>query len=58
MNPDKVLCKCKNLTKGDILSAIQKGASTYKEISKITGAGTKCGHCQDEVRHFIKKHRP
>jgi bacterioferritin-associated ferredoxin len=57
MNPEKVLCKCRNVTKGDILSAMGKGASTFKEISKITGAGTKCGHCKEEVKHFIKKHR-
>lgn len=58
MNPEKVICKCKNVTKGDILKAIDEGARTFKAVQKITGAGSKCGKCEETVRSFIKKHRP
>ena len=58
MNPEKIICKCKKVTKGDILKAIDRGARTFKEVQKVTGAGEKCGKCEDEVRAFIKKHRP
>ncbi|NLW11893.1 MAG: (2Fe-2S)-binding protein [Clostridiaceae bacterium] len=57
MNKDKVICPCKKVTKGDILVAMKKGALTYKDVKKATGAGSKCGHCKDDVKNFIKKHK-
>ena len=57
MNPEKIICPCKKVTKGQILKAMAAGAHGYKEISKVTGAGSKCGKCEDEVRKFIKKHK-
>lgn len=57
MNPDKILCACKKVTKGDILKAIAQGASTYKEVKRVTGAGSRCGVCKQRVKKFIKKHR-
>lgn len=57
MNPDKVICKCKEVTKGDILEAMKKGAATYKDIKQLTGAGTKCGKCEKKIKKFIRKHK-
>ena len=57
MNPEKIICPCKKVTKGQILKAMEAGARGYKEVSKVTGAGSKCGKCEDEVRKFIKKHK-
>lgn len=56
MNPDKVICKCKKVTKGEILEAIKKGASSYSEIKDITGAGAKCGKCKKKIKKFMSKH--
>ena len=56
MNPEKVICKCKKVTKGDLLKAIEQGASSYKELQKMTGAGSKCGKCENDIRAFLKKH--
>lgn len=56
MNPKKVICSCKDVTKGDILDAMSKGDLTYKAIEKKTGAGSKCGKCEDKIRKFIEKH--
>lgn len=55
MNPDKVLCTCKKVTKGDILAAMKKGAKSFKEIKEATGAGSKCGKCKDDIKTFMKK---
>ena len=55
MNQEKIICRCKNVTKGDLLKAIGQGADSYKEISQVTGAGTKCGECKKKVKLFIKK---
>ena len=57
MNNEKIICPCKKVTKGQILKAMKAGATGYKEVSKVTGAGSKCGKCEDEVRKFIKKHK-
>ena len=57
MNPEKIICPCKKVTKGQILKAMEAGATGYKEVSKVTGAGSKCGKCEDEVRKFIKKQK-
>ena len=57
MNPEKIICTCKKVTKGDILKAMQEGAKTFKEVSEKTGAGSKCGHCKEDVKKFMKKHK-
>jgi len=56
MNPDKIICPCKRVTKGDILAAMEKGAKSFKDIREMTGAGTKCGNCKDDIKKFMKKH--
>ncbi len=57
MNPEKIVCKCRKVTKGDLLKALENGASSFKEVQKATGAGSKCGKCEDDVKAFIKKHK-
>ena len=57
MNKNKIICPCKKVTKGDILDAMKNGALTYKEVKKETGDGSKCGHCKEDVKKFIKKHK-
>lgn len=57
MNPEKILCPCKKVTKADILKSIKQGAASYTEVKKATKAGTKCGKCKDEIKAFIKKHK-
>lgn len=55
MNKEKVICPCKNVTKGDIIKSIKNGASSYKSVKKMTGAGSKCGKCEKDIRKLIKK---
>lgn len=57
MNPNKVICKCKNVTKGEVLEAMRKGASSYREVKDITGAGAKCGKCKKKVKKFMNRHK-
>lgn len=53
---DDMLCKCKGVSKSDVKRAIAAGATSYKEVKKATGAGSKCGKCKDKVKRYIKKH--
>lgn len=53
MNLDKVVCHCLDVTNGMIKNAVYAGASTLEEVQNITGAGTICGACIEDVQHVI-----
>lgn len=53
---DKMICPCKKVTRSDVLRAMAEGARTFKDIKKVTGAGSKCGKCEDDIRKLLKKH--
>lgn len=53
MDLDKTVCYCMNVTNGIIKDAVESGASTLEEVQEITGAGTVCGACLDNVQHLI-----
>ncbi len=55
MDLDKVLCTCKKVTRGDILKAMADGAVTFRQIRKVTGAGSKCGKCKGVIKAFMKE---
>lgn len=55
MNPDKVICPCYKVTKGDIIKAVEQGAGSYKEVKKITKAGKACGKCKKKVKKLTGK---
>lgn len=45
MNNQDIVCYCSNVTKGEIIEAMKKGAKTFDEVSEMTGACTK-GECE------------
>ncbi len=51
----KTVCSCCGVTEADIKRAIADGATTYKQVKKATGAGSKCGDCKDDVKKIIKR---
>ena len=53
MNMDKVVCNCLSITNGMIKDAVDSGASTVEEVQDITGAGTVCGACLDDVKRLV-----
>lgn len=53
MDLDKIVCYCMNVTNGMIKDAVESGASTLEEVQEITGAGTVCGACIENVQHLI-----
>ncbi len=56
MAKEDIICKCKGVTKGDVKKALKNGATTYKEVKKETGAGSKCGKCKKKIKKYIEKH--
>ena len=55
MGKNRAICTCKHVTKADIKKAVAQGATTYKEVEALTGAGSKCGKCRKEVKKAIRK---
>ncbi len=38
-----------------IKDAVDGGAKTLEEVQDITGAGTVCGACLEDVRHLVEQ---
>lgn len=55
MDLDKIVCYCQNITNGMIKDAVLDGASTLEEMQEVTGAGTACGACIENVQHLVEQ---
>lgn len=55
MDYDKIVCNCCQVTNGMIKDAVDGGAKTLEEVQDITGAGTVCGACLEDVRHLVEQ---
>lgn len=55
MSEDKIICYCRNVSLGNILEAIENGATTLEEVTEVTTAGTGCGKCADRIKAIIEE---
>jgi len=56
MMEDNIICSCMNVSEHEIVDAIKnKEATTVQDIMDITGAGTGCGSCIDDLEDLIKR---
>lgn len=55
MDLNKYACTCANVTYGQIIQAIDRGAGSFEEVSHLTGCGRGCGTCRDFIEHFIRQ---
>ena len=55
MNYEKVICPCYKVTKGDIVHAVENGATSFKEVKKATKVGKGCGKCKKKAKKLTKK---
>ena len=51
----KYVCPCKHVTEEDIRKAIADGATSFKQVRKATGAGSKCGKCKPAAKKLVKR---
>ena len=51
---DLIICPCLDITAGQIMDAYEEGAKTVEAIKEVTGAGTVCGACLDEIEELIQ----
>jgi len=50
---NRIVCHCKQVSYGDIRKAMVGGARTIEEIQEITGAGTGCGNCIEDIKKIL-----
>ena len=43
------------MTEEDIRKAIADGATSFKQVRKATGAGSKCGKCKPAAKKLVKR---
>ena len=55
MNPEKIICPCYKVTKGDIVKAVEQGASSFKEVKQVTKVSKACGKCKKKAKKLTKK---
>jgi len=51
MQDDTIICRCEDVTWGEIRQALEKGYTSLDEIKRITRAGM--GRCQGNTCHQI-----
>lgn len=49
----KLVCSCNNVGEENIQKAIKKGCKTLEAICTVTGAGSGCGSCKQEVQRLL-----
>lgn len=52
--PNRVVCRCLNVTEDQIAEAIEDGdLNTVRDVRKATGAGTGCMCCHSEIKRML-----
>ncbi|AEF37423.1 MULTISPECIES: (2Fe-2S)-binding protein [Mycobacteriaceae] len=47
------VCLCAGVTSQQVIDAVAAGASNTKQVGELTGAGTVCGRCKNNIRALI-----
>ena len=55
MNLDKIICPCYKVSKGDVVKAIENGATCFKDVKSATKLGKACGKCKKKGKKLTKK---
>jgi len=49
------VCLCNGITDSQIRNAIQRGASSYKDVRTALGLGNQCGKCGTLTREILRE---
>lgn len=56
MAQDEIICNCNEIYRSEIVNAInEKGLKTVEEVGEVTGAGTICGGCIDDIQAILNE---
>ncbi|PPC92361.1 MAG: (2Fe-2S)-binding protein [Methylobacter sp.] len=49
------ICVCKAVTDSQLLTAIENGACTRKQLNQCFGVGRDCGKCNKDINVLLKQ---
>lgn len=52
----RLVCICNLVTEKEIMSFLEKGASSAKDIQMLTRAGSSCGRCLPEIDQIVEQY--
>ncbi len=56
MNKEIIVCNCMEISKEEIIKAINKeGLTQVKEVHDETDAGTNCGCCIEDIQEILNE---
>lgn len=55
---DAVVCRCNNVSCGEIRSVCAAGASDVNDVAEATRATTGCGSCRRDIQALLNQHQP
>ena len=55
VDQDYLVCTCMGVMKSEVVEAIDRGATTFEELSDELGVGTGCTTCVEEVCQMLAK---
>lgn len=53
----KNVCKCKNVSVDEVVTAVNNGADTIEKVAEVTKAGTACGRCKGIISNILELKR-
>lgn len=53
MDREDIICPCLDISAGQIMDAYEEGATTVDAIKDMTGAGSVCGACIDQIEDLL-----
>ena len=49
-----IVCHCRGVTDRAVRRAVQRGATTRRQVARACGAGTGCGGCRSSVQSILE----
>ena len=53
MDMEQIICQCNAVSIQQISDTIADGAKSLEEVQEVTGAGTICGACIDDLTNVV-----
>ncbi len=55
MKKDILVCRCKKVSTGDIMKAVENGSDTFEKVQEVTKVATGCGACTTKAKEVFKE---
>lgn len=53
MDRDQIVCKCREITYGMVMDAVEMGATNYQTAFNLLHFGVGCGGCRTRIKQMV-----